>query len=350
MLAFASAQLGRLGWNSEFEGSFRNLAPAGAFPARVSSQAGGWLDAIGADGSVRVAAIPEAVVGDWIGVIRTGQEARAAGLLPRATEVRRKQPGDDSRPQVLAANVDLVFVVASLHEQPNLRRIERYLVVARDGGAEPVVVLNKADLSADAETHRRRAESELGVRAVLTDALRSDGVDVLVQSIAGCRTAVLLGPSGAGKSSLANAIGGSAGLRTGATHGPTGEGRHTTTHRQLLPLPQGGALIDTPGLRELQLPDSGDALEQVFADVVALAAGCRFRDCGHASEPGCAVRADVEAGRLDPLRVASYLKLAAEVERSGTRLRERARNNAARRRRHRAAEIADAETRLRRGR
>ncbi len=251
-------------------------------------------------------------VGDWIAARRVDASlALIEAVLPRRTRFSRRAPGSSVAEQVIAANLDLVMVVCGLDGDFNLRRIERYLVLARESGASPVVVLNKADLCADTGNRLELIQSLApDVRIVAISARES--VEPLVLLVRG-QTVGVLGSSGAGKSTIANGLLGIDRQATGTVRETDSRGRHTTTSRMLIPLPGGGAIIDTPGLRELQLWASEEALEGVFRDVADLAAQCRFGDCRHSNEPGCAVRAALENGELDPARWASYGKLEAEL-------------------------------------
>jgi ribosome biogenesis GTPase len=261
-------------------------------------------------------------VGDWV-VLETG---RIRAVLPRSSRFSRRAAGNATEEQVVAANIDVVFLVSGLDHDFNPRRIERYLVTAWDSGAAPVIVLNKADLVTDPASFVAEVEALANQVPVLAVSARQpDTVSALRAHLGPGRTAALLGSSGVGKSSLANALIGEEILATREVRESDSRGRHTTTGRQLLLLPGGGILIDTPGMRELQLWDTGEPVAAAFADIDALAAGCRFRDCVHRSEPGCAVVAAVTAGTLAASRLESFRKLQGEQAFQATQQDERAR-------------------------
>jgi len=267
-------------------------------------------------------------VGDWVLAQPRLRENRAMihRVLRRKAKFSRKIAGRKTLEQIIAANIDVLFLVSSLNRDFNPRRMERYLTLAWDSGARPVVLLNKADLCENSEGFRAKAENAaMAARVVLTSATRGDGLEELHAILRGgggpqsCVTAALLGSSGVGKSSLINALLGNAlpaggRLATQAVREGDDRGRHTTTSRQLLLVPGGGVVIDTPGMRELQLWDAADGIGHTFADIQELAARCRFRDCRHQSEPGCAVRAAVESETLDAFRVESFHKLEREEQ------------------------------------
>jgi len=296
-------------------------------PARVTRVDRGAGDALGADGPLRVtfsgallaaaAADPVAnpCVGDWVAV-RTWTDGRvtAEAVLPRRTAfVRAGVTPGSSYGQVLAANVDLAVVVEGLHPEPDLGRIERFLALAWESGATPVVVLTKADLVPDAEQLRADVSAAApGVDVLVVSSTTGAGLDDLRSLVLPGRTLALLGPSGAGKSTLTNALAGATVMVTRALRAD-GKGRHTTAHRELVVLPSGGLVVDTPGLRSVGLTDVEESLDLVFADVEELARDCRFADCGHDTEPGCAVRAALEAGELPERRWESYRKLQREA-------------------------------------
>lgn len=268
------------------------------------------------------------VVGDWV-ALQTREDLdvpQIEAVLERAGAILRGDPGRTSEIQVIAANIDTVFVVDPIVEAPNLRRIERELSIAWDSGAVPVVVLTKADLSADAEAARESVEAIApGVEVLAVNALAPQSAGVLLDHISADRTAVLIGPSGAGKSTLINALLGRQRQATQEVRLGDGRGRHTTVARELVPLPAGGVLIDTPGLRALGLPGSEEGISSAFPDIEEAARSCRFADCAHVEEPGCAVRSAVEAGTLPAERLASYHKLMREArvaaEKTDARLR-----------------------------
>jgi ribosome biogenesis GTPase len=261
-------------------------------------------------------------VGDWVAV--AGLDGRDTvviqAVLPRRTAFGRNTSADGyagnlAGEQVLAANVDVALVITSLDGDFNLRRLERYLAVAWTGGATPVIVLNKADVADDPEGLRVAAEAVApGVEVRIISALTGAGVaDLADDHLPAGRTAVVLGSSGVGKSTLVNALLGHDRQRTGDVRDDDSRGRHTTTYRELVRLPAGALLIDTPGIRSLGVAGATDGLETTFADIAELADGCKFRDCRHQGEPGCNVRAALDDGRLDPARLASHRKLEREA-------------------------------------
>ena len=236
-------------------------------------------------------------------------------MLERKSAITRGDPGKSSDVQVLAANIDTVFVVHPIADPPNLRRIERELSVAWDSGAVPVVVLTKADLSADPDAARLAVEAvALGADVIVMNALAGDGIQPILEYISDHRTAVLVGPSGAGKSTLINSLLGEQRQATREVRVSDGKGMHTTVARELIQMPGGGVLIDTPGLRAFGLTGSEEGIALVFPEIEQFARSCRFRDCTHNDEPGCAVRSAVESGTLPPERLASYHKLMGEAQ------------------------------------
>jgi len=300
-------RLGLLGWDGEWAAA--TAARPGTRPARVVRSDPRRPLLATAGGDVLGTATTPLVTGDW--VLLDGELVVAR--LPRRTELARGAAGRAAARQVLAANVDLVLVLVSLAAAPSPARLDRLLAVAWDSGAHPVVVLTKADLSGTAESERDEvAETALAAPVLLTSTVDGRGLAELRGYLHPGRTAALLGVSGAGKSSLLNALAGAEVARV-APLGAAGKGRHTTTTRELIVLPGLGAVVDTPGLRGVRLWEAGGGLDTAFADVVALAGGCRFRDCRHAGEPGCAVAAAVAAGELSARRVAGHGRLEREA-------------------------------------
>jgi ribosome biogenesis GTPase len=249
-------------------------------------------------------------VGDWI-VAAPGAEPLIEAVLPRRTLLARAAAGDRYVEQAIAANVDTVFIVCGLDGDYNPRRVERYLVLIEGSGAQPVVLLTKRDQVGEVDTRvaeiQRLAGALVPVHGV--NAKAGETRELLAPYLGPGRTAVLVGSSGAGKSTLTNTLMGIEKMKTGDVRETDSRGRHTTTHRALLELPSGGCLIDTPGMRELKLTAQAEVGETTFADIEALAASCRFNDCRHAAEPGCAVRAALDSGALDPGRWGNYQKL-----------------------------------------
>lgn len=254
-------------------------------------------------------------VGDWVVAQAPAENAEAIiqRVLPRKSKFSRKVAGDRTEEQVVAANVDTVWIVSSLDQDFSLRRIERYLTLAWESGANPVIVLTKADLSDDAEGRTREVESiSMGTQVHTTSSVTQDGLSDLGAYFCNHATVALLGSSGVGKSTLINALAGASLQQTADVRGD-GKGRHTTTHRQLLRMPSGGLIIDTPGMRELQLWESETGLSETFGEIDELAEKCRFSDCRHAGEPGCAVVGAVKEGLLGEDRLESYQKLQREL-------------------------------------
>jgi ribosome biogenesis GTPase len=260
-------------------------------------------------------------VGDWVCVQYRDAGARASirDVLPRRSYLRRRAAGGDVEFQLIAANIDVAFIVQSCHFDFNVRRLERYLVMARDGHVEPVVLLTKTDLvtpdALEQLVDRIRA-SEVNARIVCISNVTGSGVEQVRELIIPGRTYCLLGSSGVGKTTLINRLIGGVALGTGAVS-HTGEGRHTTTRRQLIVLEHGGLLIDMPGMRELGVLGAGEGIGETFADINALAQRCRYTDCRHASEPGCEVRAAIERHELSEEHLRSFLKLQKEADFNG---------------------------------
>jgi ribosome biogenesis GTPase / thiamine phosphate phosphatase len=311
------------GWRPALQNAFAPHAAQGHFPARVIAHHRGLWRLIAAQGEVagrlsgrfasEAAPGEHPVVGDWLAISEAeAGEATIHALMPRASAFKRRAPTGGV--QVVAANIDVALLVAALNKDLNPRRLERYLVAARDSGAQPVIVLTKSDLSADAAAEARAIETIAAGAAVVTLSARTGaGLGALEAWLKPGVTAALLGSSGAGKSTLLNALAGCALMDTGAIREGDDRGRHTTTHRELFRLPNGALLVDTPGMRELGLLADDEALDASFADVVALTGACRFNNCSHANEPGCAILAALESEALSAERWQAYLKLQREL-------------------------------------
>jgi ribosome biogenesis GTPase len=320
-LPVTDSLLHRLGWDDGWEAAFAEYRAVGLEPARVAIQHRGAYDLLGEVGELRASAANRLVrddrlpaVGDWVGVDPTTGMIEA--LLDRRTVLSRKETLDTVREQVLAANVDVAFLVQALPLDFNVRRLERYLAMAWESGAQPVVLLTKTDLVDDLAPFLAEVETvTLGAAPVeAVSAKTGDGLDDLLHWFEGNRTAVLLGSSGVGKSTIVNALAGEELLATQEVREDDHRGRHTTSHRELILLPGGGIVIDTPGIRELQLWDASESgMSETFSDVEELAGQCKFNDCTHTSEPECAVLAGVADGTLSNERLQSWFKLQREL-------------------------------------
>ena len=338
--AHREATLAPLGWTSERARRFADQRLDGLVPGRFVDEASRVAITVAGPTQVIIqrraareaaSAVDLPAVGDWLAlepVSASPPQAALRGILPRSGTFIRQRPSD-GQPQVLAANVDSAFLVSGLDDDLNLRRIERYLVLALDGGVTPVVVLNKVDIALDlaravAEVHAVAA----GTRVVVTSAIDGTGLEELVSLLEPGATACLLGSSGVGKSTITNALLGEERQATRDLREDDSKGRHTTSHRELFALPGGGLLIDTPGLRTVGVMGEADAVQATFDEVESLARSCRFSDCRHETEPGCAVRAAIEAGTISADRLASHHKLEAERQYAELRSDERARREA----------------------
>jgi ribosome biogenesis GTPase / thiamine phosphate phosphatase len=343
-LHLQSHDLERLGWSPAFEEQFREHAGAGLAPARVAVQHRSAYVLYAAAGELagevsgRLLHDAEAggdlpVTGDWVAVRVLSGEQRAVvhAVLPRTSKFSRAGASDQHRvteEQVVAANVDVVFLVSSFGDDLNPRRLERYLTMTWESGADPVVVLTKADLCDDVATAVAEVEAvTFGIPIHVVSNVTGEGIDELRRWFEGNRTIALLGSSGVGKSTLVNRLVGEEALATQEVRSD-GRGRHTTSHRELVLLPEGGLVLDTPGMRELQLWSADDGFGAAFGDVEELAAQCRFADCAHRTEPGCAVRAAIADGTLPAERLASFEKLQRELAMLARRQDKRARSEA----------------------
>jgi ribosome biogenesis GTPase len=318
--------LERYGWSDTLQLQFESLAAPGLEPARVLIQQRSQyrIATASGEGSATLAGkfahdaadggFP--VTGDWVAVSPPSGDGMATirAVLPRRTAFTRREAGPGApRGQVVAANVDVALLVVSLNADLSLRRIERYLAAALESGAEPVIVLTKADKCADAAARKAEVEAiAAGVPVHAISSLTGEGVPALRTHLAPGKTAVLLGSSGVGKSTLVNALAGQEIMLTREIRDDD-TGRHTTTHRELVLLPDGALILDTPGMREFGLWDAGAGIAAAFADLEALFTQCRFDDCRHRREPGCAVRAAIESGTLEAARWEAYGKLQKEL-------------------------------------
>lgn len=255
-------------------------------------------------------------VGDFVVMSVRPEEGKATihAVLPRTSKFSRKIAGTTTEEQIVAANVDTVFLVNALNNDFNLRRIERYLIMAWESGATPVIILSKADLCEDVEERLAQVESiAIGVPIHIISSVQNEGIDALLPYVGPGQTVALLGSSGVGKSTLTNRLVGREVQLVNEAREGDDRGRHTTTHREMIQLPQGGLMIDTPGMRELQLWEADEGFSDSFADIEEIAENCRFRDCTHKSEPGCAVQGALREGVLDQGRYNSYVKLQREL-------------------------------------
>ncbi|MFN0066818.1 MAG: ribosome small subunit-dependent GTPase A [Limisphaerales bacterium] len=325
--------LRQLGWDDAWAATLRDPELT---PARVVSEGKNYYTVVADDGDHLARAAGRMLhrrradadlpkVGDWVGVRRVPHDGRVVieTVLPRRTWLARKIPGRETEAQILGTNMDVVFVVQALDATFNLRRLERFLVMVHEGCAGPVVVLNKADLCGDVPARRAEAQAAAGEVTVLTAcALTGSGMGDLRKFTGPGRTVAFVGTSGVGKSSLINRLAGEEVQATLEVRESDAKGRHSTTSRELIPLPGGGVVMDTPGMREFHMWTAEEGFGEAFPDIQSLAAGCHFRDCSHVGEKDCAVLAALAGGRLERPRYDSFQKLRRELATTGRRRRE----------------------------
>jgi ribosome biogenesis GTPase len=325
--------LQELGWNRHFEQYFHQLKTEGIFPARVATAQREKYQIYGNFGELKAEISGKfrfrtsangdfPVVGDWVASKISGANNLAIieAILPRLNKFSRKTAGKLTAEQVLVANINILFLVSGLDSDFNLRRIERYLTLALESNARPVILLNKTDLCPQLEEKKEAVASiAAGIPIHTLSALRHQGIEELKKYINPGTTVAFLGSSGVGKSTIINCLLGEDKLKVGAVRESDSRGRHITTRRELLIIPQGGMVVDTPGLRELQLWSEENTLETNFPDISKFAAECKFRDCEHLHEPECAVQRAIASGELDSKRFQSYLKLKKEIRYLATR-------------------------------
>lgn len=320
--------LDKLGWNSYFENSFKQYTDGQLVPGRIVSEHKGMYRVQCAEGSflATISGIMQfqaknredfPAVGDWVATNHQlgGGKAIISAILPRKSKFSRKKAGFTTEEQIIASNVDTVFLVNAVNADFNIRRLERYLILAWESGASPVILLSKADLCSNIAHYIHQAESiAAGVPVIAISADKKIGLEQLTPYLGVGKTVALLGSSGVGKSTLANVLYGEELLHVDAIREEDDKGRHTTTHRELIVLKEGGIIIDTPGMRELQLWDGEEGIHTSFSDIEDLALNCKFNDCRHETEPCCQVQAAIQAGTLDKNRFKSYCKLQKELK------------------------------------
>jgi ribosome biogenesis GTPase len=314
--------LERLGWGPAFAQQIDADALTATPPVRVVAVHRSGLQVAGDGIDETIPPRPDATVGDWLLLDR--ERPRSSHVLERKSLIKRRAPGTGREVQLIAANIDTVFVVTSCNQDFNVARLERYVALAFEAGIEPVIVLTKADLTEDTAPYIEAAQAVSDRAPVVTlDARGEEPAEALADWCKPGRTVAFLGSSGVGKSTLTNALLGAQAIATQGIREDDAKGRHTTTRRELHATPDGCLVLDTPGMRELQLTDAAAGIADVFEDIEALAANCRFTDCGHEAEPGCAIQTAIEDGNLDPSRLARWRKLQAEDAFNSASLAER---------------------------
>ena len=326
----AAGQLRALGWSKYFADQATSAALSKTPPVRITQVHRNTLHIQGVDLDMIIPGLHGVTVGDWL--LFDADTPRNSQLLSRKSLIKRRAPGHDRKEQLIAANLDTAFVVTSCNNDFSLARLERYVAMAHEAGVTPVIILSKIDLTTEASDFAAQAQSispQLSV--VCLDARSPEAVELLRPWCQAGQTVAFLGSSGVGKSTLTNSLAGNEAIATQDVRASDDKGRHTTTGRQLHILPSGCAVLDTPGMREIQLTDVSIGLEETFADLHALKQNCRFNDCAHKTEPGCAVQAAVASGKVDVPRLQRWLKLVAEDAENtkflaNRKLRDRAKN------------------------
>lgn len=326
----AAGQLRALGWSKYFADQATSAALSKTPPVRITQVHRNTLHIQGVDLDMIIPVLHGVTVGDWL--LFDADTPRNSQLLSRKSLIKRRAPGHDRKEQLIAANLDTAFVVTSCNNDFSLARLERYVAMAHEAGVTPVIILSKIDLTTEASDFAAQAQSispQLSV--VCLDARSPEAIELLRPWCQAGQTVAFLGSSGVGKSTLTNSLAGNEAIATQDVRASDDKGRHTTTGRQLHILPSGCAVLDTPGMREIQLTDVSIGLEETFADLHALTQNCRFNDCAHKTEPGCAVQAAVASGEVDVPRLQRWLKLVAEDAENtkflaNRKLRDRAKN------------------------
>ena len=326
----AAGQLRALGWSKYFADQATSAALSKTPPVRITQVHRNTLHIQGVDLDMIIPGLYGVTVGDWL--LFDADAPRNSQLLSRKSLIKRRAPGHDRKEQLIAANLDTAFVVTSCNNDFSLARLERYVAMAHEAGVTPVIILSKIDLTTKASDFAAQAQSispQLSV--VCLDARSPEAIELLRPWCQAGQTVAFLGSSGVGKSTLTNSLAGNEAIATQDVRASDDKGRHTTTGRQLHILPSGCAVLDTPGMREIQLTDVSIGLEETFADLHALKQNCRFNDCAHKTEPGCAVQAAVASGEVDVPRLQRWLKLVAEDAENtkflaNRKLRDRAKN------------------------